>query len=81
MEKFRVNSAGFNNRYRKRQDHAPHCDLAYAVVYPGKENLDYICDDNRNERIYNINVGRYEMAKKHDGVSIDNGLISNNLDN
>ncbi|XP_052263446.1 uncharacterized protein LOC127866724 isoform X1 [Dreissena polymorpha] len=79
LEKFRVNSAGFNNRYRQRQQFAPHCDLSYAVVYPGKDNSDYIADDNRNNRRYNLNVDRFEMSKKHDGVIIDDSFISQNL--
>ncbi|XP_052766644.1 uncharacterized protein LOC128207638 isoform X1 [Mya arenaria] len=80
LEKFRVNSAGFNNRYRQRQSLNPHCDLAYAVVYPGKVNSDYTQDENKNNRRYNLNVGRFEMASKHDGVNIDKSFISGHLD-
>lgn len=71
MEKFRVNTEGFNNRYRHRDRFAPHCDLAFAVVYPGKDNSDYTDNENRNNRVYNKNVDRYEMARKQNGYSFD----------
>lgn len=67
LEKFRVNSPGFDNRYRHRQKFSPHCDLAFAVVYPGKDNSDYTCDDNRNFRRINKNIDKYEMGRRNDG--------------
>jgi len=66
-----VNSEGFNNRYRSRDRFAPHCDLAFARIYPGKDNSDYTADENRNNRRYNRNLDRYEMARKGDGYSVD----------
>uniref|UniRef100_A0A194AM39 Uncharacterized protein n=1 Tax=Pinctada fucata TaxID=50426 RepID=A0A194AM39_PINFU len=47
-DKFRVSNEGYQNRYRDRHNLAPHCDLAYAVIYPGKDNSDYTSDQNRN---------------------------------
>ena len=81
MEKFRVNSAGFDNRYRHRDDLYPHCDLAYAVVYPGKDNSDYTNDENRNSRIMNKNVENYEISRKINGpvVEIDSFFESSSL--
>ena len=67
LDKFRVDSAGFNNRYRGRQLHNPHCDLAYAVVYPGKDNSDYNCDENRANRRLNKNADKYDIRRKVNG--------------
>lgn len=62
-----MNSAGFGNRYRHRDNFNPHCDLAYAVVYPGKDNSDYTNDGNRNDRIMNRHIDKYEIGKKING--------------
>lgn len=62
-----MNSAGFNNRYGQKDELFPHCDLAYAVVYPGKDNPDYIIDDNKNNQRLNKYVDKYEMAGKVNG--------------
>lgn len=62
-----MNSAGFDNRYRHRQNFAPHCDLAYSVVYPGKDNSDYTADDNKTFRRINRNTDKYEVARKVNG--------------
>jgi len=68
MENFRVNSEGFDNRFRRRQNFAPHCDLAYAVIYPGNENSDYTSDVNKNSMRLNKYADKYEMACKQNGV-------------
>lgn len=62
-----MNSAGFNNRYRGRQLHTPHCDLAFAVVYPGKDNSEYMADENRTNRRMNKNADKYEILRKVNG--------------
>ena len=62
-----MNSKGFDNRFRERQNHYPHCDLAYAVVYPGKDNSDYTADDNKTFRRINKNADKYELARKVNG--------------
>ena len=67
LKKYRVDSAGFNNRYRGRQSKTPHCDLAYAVVYPGKDNSDYSADENRTNRRINKNADKYEISRKVNG--------------
>jgi hypothetical protein len=76
LEKFRVNSAGFDNRYRHRDNLNPHCDLAYAVVYPGKDNSDYTNDENRNNRIMNRNIESYEISRKINGPTHESDIDS-----
>lgn len=65
---FRVSKDGHNNRYRNRQHLAPHCDLAYSILYPGKENPDYTDNPIRAMRKENSFVDSYEMAKKVNGT-------------
>lgn len=77
LEKFRVNSAGFDNRYRHRDNLYPHCDLTYAVIYPGKDNSDYTNDENRNNRIMNKNVECYEISRKINGLAAESNIDSN----
>ena len=62
-----MDSAGLNNRYRGRQLHTPHCDLAYAVVYPGNDNSDYVTDENRTNRRINKNADKYDVLRKVNG--------------
>lgn len=71
-----MNSAGFGNRYRHRDNFNPHCDLAYAVVYPGKDNSDYTNDQNRNDRIMNRNIDKYEIGRKINGPVGDDYIDS-----
>ncbi|XP_013074053.1 uncharacterized protein LOC106060641 isoform X1 [Biomphalaria glabrata] len=64
---FRVNEEGHKNRYRDRHHLAPHCDKAFAVMYPGSDNIDYVSPESRkNSREY-VYVERYEMSCKVNG--------------
>ncbi|OWF52642.1 uncharacterized protein LOC110447519 isoform X1 [Mizuhopecten yessoensis] len=67
LEMFRVNKEGFNNRYRNRENMAPHVDRAYPVIYPGKDNCDYTNDINRNNRKMNAMQERYDITRRVNG--------------
>ncbi|KAL3875825.1 hypothetical protein ACJMK2_033738 [Sinanodonta woodiana] len=67
LQKFRVNEEGFNNRYRNRQNHVPHCDVVYSVIYPGNDNSDYTADENKTHRRYNKNMDNYQISAKVNG--------------
>ncbi|XP_046337271.2 uncharacterized protein LOC124118971 isoform X1 [Haliotis rufescens] len=64
---FRVNEEGLKNRYRNRQELAPHCDKAFALLYPGNDNSDYTCDVNQNNRRMNIMSDKYNILNKVNG--------------
>ena len=67
LEKFRVNSAGFENRYRGRADEAPHVDGIYKVMYPNEKNSDYTCDQVRNNRRENVMNSKYDIRRRVNG--------------
>ncbi|XP_063445236.1 uncharacterized protein LOC134725388 isoform X1 [Mytilus trossulus] len=67
IKKFRLHEDGFNIRYRNRVNHAPHCDLAYKVIYPHKENTTYTSDENRNNRRMNLMSDKYDIVKTVNG--------------
>ena len=60
LDRFRVTEEGFSNRYRHREDKAPHCDTIYPVMYPNTENKDYVLDQNKNN---------YKQMKQSDKYS------------
>ncbi|XP_041362392.1 uncharacterized protein LOC121378333 isoform X5 [Gigantopelta aegis] len=64
---FRVKKEGHDNRYRNRQSLAPHCDKVFPVIYPGTDNADYICDQNRTNRRMNVMMDRYDVARRVNG--------------
>ncbi|XP_059167985.1 uncharacterized protein LOC131950007 isoform X1 [Physella acuta] len=64
---FRVNEEGYKNRYQNRQHLAPHCDKAYAILYPGSENSDYTCPETRKNRRENTYIDSYEISKRVNG--------------
>ena len=77
MDKFRVDSAGFDNRYRCRQQYYPHCELAYSIVYPRKDNSDYTDDELKMFRRMNKHADKYDQAMKYNksfdrDLSVDN---------
>ncbi|XP_033741146.1 uncharacterized protein LOC117327974 isoform X1 [Pecten maximus] len=67
LEMFRVNKEGFSNRYRNRENMAPHVDRVYPVIYPGKDNCDYTNDSNRKNRKMNAMQERYDIAQRVNG--------------
>lgn len=67
IKRFRLHEDGHNIRYRNRVNHAPHCDLAFSVIYPHKDNSTYTCDENRNNRRIN------RMSEKYDVIKTVNG--------
>ncbi|XP_012944408.1 uncharacterized protein LOC101850851 isoform X1 [Aplysia californica] len=67
LRPFRVNRDGHNNRYRNRQHLSPHCDRAYTLIYPKKENPEYTEVDARKNRRENSFVDLYEVRKKVNG--------------
>ena len=67
IKRFRLHEDGFNIRYRNRINHAPHCDLAYTVIYPNKDNSTYTHDDNRNNRRMNLMSDKYDILKTVNG--------------
>ena len=65
-----MNVEGFKNRYRDRVNYFPHCDLSYTVIYPEKDNDDYVSDPNAVYRRCNVAMSRYEARSKVNG-SVD----------
>ena len=65
-----MNVEGFKNRYRDRVNYFPHCDLSYAIMYPEKDNCDYVSDPNAVNRRSNVAMSRYEARSKVNG-SVD----------
>ena len=74
MEKFRVNVEGFENRYRNRENYFPHCDESYVVMYPEKDNSDYVADPNLVNRRYNVAMSKYEARERVNG-SFDHKVL------
>ncbi|KAL5017832.1 hypothetical protein ScPMuIL_003554 [Solemya velum] len=72
LKPFRVTDTGFNNRYRQRQKYTPHCDLLYAVVYPGKDNSDYTVDSSARNRRINLAIEKYDILRNINYGGIDN---------
>ena len=67
LQKHRLNSAGFENRFRGRADQAPHVDNVYGVMYPNKDNSDYTSDATRNDRIRFVAQSDYDVRRKVNG--------------
>ena len=62
-----MNNEGYANRYRGREDHAPHVDRMYDIMYPGTDNTDYTSDEHRNNRRQNTNESKFEARKAVNG--------------
>jgi len=67
LSKFRVNDEGFVNRYRNREQYAPHTDRIYMVMYPGKDNPTYTANPNQVNRRENVQASRYDARQKVNG--------------
>ena len=67
LGKFRVSDEGFTNRYRNREQFAPHTDRIYMVMYPGNNNADYTHDPNQVNRRQNVQSSRYKAREKVNG--------------
>ena len=67
LSPFRVNQDGHTNRYRNRQHLNPHCDRAYTVIYPKKDNPQYTDDPTRTFRRENSFMDSYDVRKKVNG--------------
>lgn len=63
-----MNDEGFKNRFRNRAHLTPHVDRVYEVLYSENcDNADYTMDENRNNRLSNKALDKYEAERVLNG--------------